>query len=102
MSNLFTEHPSEQQSPQTYWEHGLFAIKYSTKGLIAGLSGYVHAVFPFLLPDTAANTFIEVYIAIEESGRHDKEIREIRDKKSDYYLVKKSKKTGQYLKELAV
>ena len=106
MSNIFTEHPSEEPS-QTYWEHGLFALKCSTKGLIASLSGYIHAVFPFLFPHTASNLYLEIYAAMEESGRHDDEIREIRvfesktQESDEYYLVPKSKTTGRYLKELA-
>ena len=101
MVNIFTEHPSESPAPETYWEHGSFALKNSTKGLIAALCGYVHAVFPFLFPYTASNLYLEIYTAMEESGRHDEEIKDLRNKSSDYYLVRKSKKTGRYLKELA-
>ena len=106
MVNIFTEHPSEEPS-QTYWEHGLFAVKYSTKGLIASLSGYIHAVFPFLFPYTSSTLFIEIYTAIEESGRHSEEVAQKWAEKmqenatDEYYLVPKSKTTGRYLKELA-
>ena len=80
MINIFTKHPNEEPFPQTYSKHGLFALKYSIKGLIGSLSGLIHAVFPFLLPSAAANTFIEIYLAIEKSGRHDEEIRQIRER----------------------
>ena len=85
----------------------MFAVKCSTKGLIASLSGYIHAVFPFLFPYTSSTLFIEIFTAIEESERHSEEIGEkwakklSEDETDEYYLVPKSKTTGRYLKELA-
>ncbi len=76
--NIFTEHPNEGPVSQTYLEHGLFAWKYSALGFVAAMSGFIHGLFPFILPYHAANLFIKIYMGVEKSGRHDDDILEIR------------------------
>ena len=78
MNNIFTDHPNFGEKCWGYCEHGIFTVKCSIKGLIASLCGFVHAIFPFLFPDTSANLYIDIYMSIEKAGRYNDEISEAR------------------------
>lgn len=61
---LFTQHPKENH--QTYLEHFKFALRFSTKLIIAGIAVFIHSIFPFLLVDYGSCIVKELNKELEE------------------------------------
>lgn len=53
MKNWFTEHP--QSVNETYGQHLRFSMKCALRLLFAGISGFIHAIFPFWCINTCSN-----------------------------------------------
>ena len=64
------------ERPQSYWEHGRFAMQHSIMLIVAGLAGVIHAVFPWWFKFYTAEEVVKAFKAIESSGRHEKLLRE--------------------------
>lgn len=52
MKKLFTEHPATVN--QTYIEHAKFSLCLGYSGFKMMVAGVIHAIFPFVLKDTAS------------------------------------------------
>ncbi len=52
----FTDHPASVD--ETYGEHLLFAGRFGTTLILAGLAALLHGLFPFLFERTASRTVI--------------------------------------------
>ena len=48
----------------TYWNHLSFAFKKSALMLFASFAGFIHAIFPFLLPFVAEQIIMENGVAL--------------------------------------
>jgi hypothetical protein len=73
MLGFLTEHihRDRPERPQSYLEHGTFAMKNSLWLIVAGLAGVVHAIFPWWFKFYSAEQVIRIYCRIARSGRHD-------------------------------
>ena len=73
MPRFMTDHlrHDRPERPQSYFEHGFFAMKHSLWLIIAGVAGVVHAMFPWWLKFYTAEQVIRIYCAVASSGRHD-------------------------------
>ena len=67
--NPFTAHPNSVG--ETYWQHLVFAMKFSLKCVLAGLFAFVHALFPFLCPKSASKIILQLSASISGSKRAD-------------------------------
>lgn len=63
------------ERPQSYLEHGRFAMKHSSALILAGLAGVAHAAFPWWFKFYSAEQVVKIYKAIETSGRHEDLLR---------------------------
>jgi hypothetical protein len=70
----FTEHPAETENPQTYWQHGAFAIANSVKLIWAGIAGVIHGIFPPAYPFYTSTLIIRSFKKLVESKRHKAEL----------------------------
>ena len=61
--------------PQTYREHGRFAMKHSCWLVAAGLAGMIHAICPWWFKFYTAEQVVRIYGVIARCGRHDELIR---------------------------
>lgn len=73
--NIFTDHPSQTENPQTYWQHGIFAIANSVKLIWAGIAGIIHGIFPWMFPFYTSTMVIKSFKKLVESKRHKEELR---------------------------
>jgi len=67
ITRLFTDHPSSVD--ETYFEHMLFASRFSAKLLGAALAALVHAILPFLFEKTASTIVRQLYERTHNRGR---------------------------------
>ncbi len=74
---FLTNHIRDTDAPQTYVNHGRFALKHSFMMIAAGLVGIIHAVFPWWFPFWTAEQIIITYQALSCSGRHNDQIDRI-------------------------
>jgi hypothetical protein len=74
------------ENPQTYTEHGIFAIANSLILIIAGTKGIIHGLLPFLFPFATSTTLIKSFKKLVDSQRHSRELQEIMP---EDYLYKK-------------
>ncbi len=76
-----TKHTLDTDNPQSYFEHGWFALKNSSKILVYAIAGIVHAFLPEIkcLQFYTSTGVIKLYKELEDSRRHDKEIEKIFD-----------------------
>lgn len=58
MKNIFTDHP--HSIGETYWEHFLFACRFSFGMLLGGFACLIHAIFPFLCKTTASKLLLKM------------------------------------------
>lgn len=63
------------EKPQSYWQHGRFAMKHSLTLLVASVAGVIHAIFPWWFKFYTAERVIRVFKEIEASGRHEDLLR---------------------------
>ncbi len=66
IADAFTAHPASVD--ETYYEHFLFAMKFSALLFAAAFAALVHAVLPFLFENTASNMIRHLYARIEHRG----------------------------------
>lgn len=71
--HLLHERP---ERPQSYFQHGRFAMKHSLTLLVAGAAGVVHAIFPWWFKFYTAEKVVQVYTQIDRSGRHEELLRD--------------------------
>lgn len=69
--SFLTDHLSGTDKPQTYVEHGRFAMFYSLRLIGAGLIGIIHAICPWCFKFYTAEQIIKSYVEVYQSGRHD-------------------------------
>ncbi|WP_343312700.1 DUF6356 family protein [Brucella sp. BE17] len=67
ISRLFTEHPASVD--ETYFEHMLFAGRFSLKLFLAAFAALIHAILPFLFEKTASGMVRELYERTHNRGR---------------------------------
>ena len=72
---IFLEHPSSTYNPQGYWEHGLFSIINSTKGIWYMIAGIIHGIIPCLLPFATSSFIIRSFTKLVNSKRHHEELK---------------------------
>ncbi len=77
MKNIFTDHPSQTDNPQTYWQHGYFAFINSCILLFGAILGIIHAFCPWWFPFRTSTIVIKCFKKIVDSGRHKEELKEI-------------------------
>ncbi len=63
-------HRERPEQPQTFVQHGAFAMKHSLWLIVAGLAGVVHAVFPWWFKFYTAEQVVRIYCRVAKSGRH--------------------------------
>ncbi len=68
---FLTDHIRETNTPQTYLQHGWFAMRYSVALILAGIIGVIHAIFPWWFKFYTAEQIIKTCKALTRSGRHD-------------------------------
>lgn len=68
---FLTDHIRDTENPQTYFQHGWFAFRYSIRITVAGVIGIVHAIFPWWFKFYTAEQIIKSYVGVSQSGRHD-------------------------------
>lgn len=73
--SIWTDHPADTENPQTYWQHGKFAIKNSLKLIWAGIAGVIHGIFPFWFKFYTSTMVIKSFKGLVESKRHKEELR---------------------------
>ncbi len=59
LRSLFTEHPASVG--ETYFEHLLQALRFSSRMFVGSLACLVHAVFPFLCVKTGSSCITELH-----------------------------------------
>lgn len=69
--SFLTSHIRDTRKPQTYLEHGRFAMKYSVLLIGAGIIGVIHAVFPWWFKFYTAEQVVKAFVGVNNSGRHD-------------------------------
>ena len=62
--NIFTKHPSEVG--ETYFRHGVQAMRYSFTFLLLFVVALIHAILPFLFIKTASNCVGEMTKHMEQ------------------------------------
>lgn len=71
----FVNHPADTANPQTYWQHGAFAIWNSMKLIWAGLAGVIHGIFPPAFPFYTSTRIIQSFKKLVISRRHVDELK---------------------------
>ncbi|PWL16916.1 hypothetical protein DKP76_15600 [Falsochrobactrum shanghaiense] len=64
---LFTAHP--QSVDESYFQHMMFAARFSAKLFAAAFAALIHAVLPFLFEKTASSIIRELYERTHNRGR---------------------------------
>ena len=67
IARLFTDHP--QSVDETYFEHLVFAGKFSGKLFAAGFCALIHAILPFTFEKTASRIIGRLYERTHNRGR---------------------------------
>lgn len=67
MFKLFSQHP--RQVNETYWQHACFACSVGIRMILGGIVCLIHAIFPFLFPNTASRIIISLYQKITSGSR---------------------------------
>ena len=75
--NIFTEHPNDTENPQTYFQHGFFAITNSAKLVVGGLAGIIHGFCPWWLKFYTSSMIIRSFNKLVLSRRHMDELKEV-------------------------
>ena len=72
MFEFLTDHlrNDRPEEPQTYLEHGKFAVYHSSWLIWAGLVGLIHAVFPWWYKFYTAEQVIRIYWRLVNGDRH--------------------------------
>ena len=73
---IFKEHPESTKNPQGYWEHGLFSVVNSVKGLWYMILGIIHGIIPCLFPFATSSFIIRSFCKLVQSNRHIGELEE--------------------------
>ena len=66
ISKVFLDHPRSVE--ESYFEHLVFAGKFSAKLILAGLAALVHALIPCLFEKTASRMIAEMYAKTHHRG----------------------------------
>jgi hypothetical protein len=97
LTKYFTRHPGETDVPQTYIEHGKFAIYNSSRLLMASFAGIVHGIFPEFFKFYTSSAIIISCKKLVDSGRHVNEFNKIMlGYINPKYLEAKVKKSEAY------
>lgn len=67
ITRLFTDHP--QSVDETYFEHLVFAGKFSGKLFAAGCAALVHALLPFTFEKTASRMINEMHYRMHNRSK---------------------------------
>ena len=67
ISKVFLDHPRSVE--ESYFEHLVFAGKFSAKLILAGLAALVHALIPCLFEKTASRMIAEMYAKTHNRGQ---------------------------------
>ena len=94
--SIFTEHPQQTRSPQSYLKHGTFAIYNSLILIIAGSAGIIHGIIPKLFPFYTSTTVIHSFQKILTSGRHDNEILNLFKHDNKSFIIYPDSKSPNY------
>ncbi len=73
---IFKDHPSSTSNPQGYWEHGLFSVVNSIKGIWYMVLGLIHGIIPMLFPFATSSFIIKSFNKLVLSNRHMGELEE--------------------------
>ena len=71
---FFNDHPQQTSSPQSYLNHGIFAIWNSFNLIISGFAGIIHGFIPRIFPFYTSSVVIQSFHKLLKSGRHNNEI----------------------------
>lgn len=66
IGRIFLEHPRSVE--ESYFQHAIFAGKFSVKLLFAGFCALVHAFIPCLFEKTASRMIAEMYAKTHNRG----------------------------------
>lgn len=66
LTKSFTAHPASVD--ESYLQHAGFALRFSSRLLLAGLAALVHALLPFCFEKTAGNMIRKLYGEIANRG----------------------------------
>ncbi|TAK75380.1 MAG: hypothetical protein EPO11_05540 [Gammaproteobacteria bacterium] len=58
MKNIFTDHP--HRIGETYFQHFKFALIFSMNMIVGGIACLIHAIFPFLFPETGSHFLLKM------------------------------------------
>ena len=64
---IFTDHPNSVE--ESYFEHLLFAGRFSTRLIGAGLAAFIHALIPCLFEKTAGLMIKDMHDEIANRGK---------------------------------
>jgi hypothetical protein len=67
ITRLFTAHPHSVD--ETYFQHLLFAGRFSLLLLGAGLAALIHAILPFMFEKTASRMIAQMYAKTHNRGQ---------------------------------
>jgi len=69
------EHLNVPENPQSYIQHGTFAMVNSSILILAGILGVIHAIIPNLFPFTTSEIVVKSFKKLVDSKRHTPELR---------------------------
>ncbi len=69
--SFLTNHLNETDVPQTYFQHGRFALTRSVRLIVAGVAGVIHAIFPWWFTFYTSEQIVKTFAEVNNSGRHD-------------------------------
>ena len=76
IKNFSTSHTTDTATPQTYWEHAMFAAKNSFLVTVAGIAGIIHAFITGIFKFTTSTAVIKSFRKLVDSRRHHDELNE--------------------------
>lgn len=67
ITRLFTTHPHSVD--ETYFEHLIFAGRFSLTLFAAGMAALIHAILPFMFEKTASRLIAQMYAKTHNRGQ---------------------------------
>ncbi len=64
---LFTDHPN--QVGETYFEHAWYATRNSLFLILLAMVGFIHAIFPFIMPFFVVKNLIHLGERLKDRAR---------------------------------
>jgi hypothetical protein len=76
MKNPFTEHP--HAVGESYFHHLKYAFMTGCMMIVGGVACVIHAIFPFLYPQTASNILLKLTrVFIERNSKNESRIQDL-------------------------